>query len=64
MKSLYRTVIQVEVTHEKPIPDLVDLVAGRAYTLDGACNATATLISNAEVIKPTPEVHSDPKLEL
>lgn len=49
MKRKFVTLIQVEVTHEKPIPDLTDLVAGRAYTLDGACDATATLISQVEV---------------
>lgn len=38
-----RTVIVVEVHHSKPLPHLADMVAGRAYTIDG--------VTNAEVVK-------------
>jgi hypothetical protein len=30
-----KTIITLEVTHTKPIPDLVEKIEGRAYTLDG-----------------------------
>lgn len=41
-----KTVLIVTVTHKNEIPDLLDKVAGRAYTLDGVQDVTA------EVFKP------------
>jgi hypothetical protein len=40
------TKILVTVTHFKPLPDLVDLVAGRAYTIDGVSDATGELVQD------------------
>jgi hypothetical protein len=34
-----RTVIVLEIDHRKPIPALANLIAGRAYTIDGVTNA-------------------------
>lgn len=38
-----RTLVIIEVDHRKPIPALANMVAGRAYTIDG--------VTNAEVLK-------------
>lgn len=38
-----KTILTMEVEHYKIIPELWDLVAGRAYTVDGVSNVTATL---------------------
>jgi hypothetical protein len=35
----YRTLVIIEVTHQKPIPMLANMVAGRAYTIQGVTNA-------------------------
>lgn len=48
-KQKLTTIFTVTVEHDKPIPDLVDLVAGRAYTLDGVTNATASLLLSREI---------------
>lgn len=34
-----KTLIILEVDHRKPIPWLANMVAGRAYTIDGVTNA-------------------------
>lgn len=39
-----KTIITIEVTHDKPIADLIDKIAGRAYTLDGVKDVTAELV--------------------
>lgn len=38
-----RTIIVLEVDHERDIPALANMIAGRAYTISG--------VSNAEVVK-------------
>jgi hypothetical protein len=34
-----KTLIIIEVNHRKPIPALANMIAGRAYTIDGVTNA-------------------------
>jgi hypothetical protein len=34
-----KTILIIEVEHRKPIPALANMVAGRAYTIDGVTNA-------------------------
>lgn len=34
-----KTLVIIEVDHRKPIPALANLIAGRAYTIDGVANA-------------------------
>lgn len=34
-----KTLVILEVDHRKPIPYLANMVAGRAYTIDGVTNA-------------------------
>ena len=34
-----RTLLIIEVTHDRPIPSLAQMVAGRAYTINGVRNA-------------------------
>lgn len=34
-----RTLVILEVTHSKPIPALANMIAGRAYTIDGVTDA-------------------------
>lgn len=41
-----KTVIIIEVDHRQPIPHLANMVAGRAYTING--------VTNAEVMKLSP----------
>jgi hypothetical protein len=36
-----KTIVIVEIVHDKPISDLADRIAGRAWTLDGVRYATA-----------------------
>lgn len=38
-----RTTIVLTIEHDKPIADLLDKVAGRAYTISGVSDVTATL---------------------
>lgn len=38
---MMQTKITLEIQHSKPIPEILDLVAGRAYTLSGVENVTA-----------------------
>lgn len=41
-----QTTLILTITHTKPIADLADKVAGRAYTLDGCENAEAHAIAD------------------
>lgn len=34
-----KTIVILEITHSKPIADLANMIAGRAYTLQGVDNA-------------------------
>lgn len=34
-----KTILILEIDHSKPIPALAQMVAGRAYTIDGVTNA-------------------------
>lgn len=43
------TTFLVTVEHEKPIPDLIDLVAARAYTIQGVTNTAAVAISPRDI---------------
>lgn len=36
-----KTIVIVEITHDKEIPGLADKIAGRAWTLDGVRYSTA-----------------------
>lgn len=36
-----KTIVIVEITHDKEIPGLADKIAGRAWTLDGVRFSTA-----------------------
>jgi hypothetical protein len=33
------TIVSIEITHKKPIPNLADLIAGRAYTIQNVVDA-------------------------
>jgi hypothetical protein len=35
-----KTLIIIEVEHRKPLPFLANMIAGRAYTIDGVTNAS------------------------
>ena len=37
------TTIMLRIEHKKPVPDLLDKIAGRAYTIDGVDDVTASL---------------------
>jgi hypothetical protein len=52
-----KTFVIVEITHAKPIPHLDDLVANRAYTIDGVSNANSfaageELIEEIDAMRP------------
>jgi hypothetical protein len=44
-----KTFILVAVEHRKPVPDLTDAVAARAYTMDGVTNANAIDLTAGKV---------------
>lgn len=44
-----KTQILITVEHTKEIPDLVDKVAGRAYTIDGVEDVTAKRLDLIEL---------------
>lgn len=46
------TTVVLRFTHEKPIPDLAELAAGRAYTLSGVenCEVLSNGISEIKVM--------------
>ena len=37
------TTVMLRIEHKKPVPDLLDKIAGRAYTIDGVDDVTASL---------------------
>lgn len=39
------TVLIVVIDHDKPIPNVTDLVAARAYTLDGVRDTQAVVVT-------------------
>lgn len=43
----------VRVECDKPVPDLIDLVAGRAFTIDGVRDVTATVTTELRVHAPS-----------
>lgn len=45
----YRTLIVIEVEHDKPIPHLANMVAGRAWSIDGVRNASLADINGGEL---------------
>jgi predicted HAD superfamily Cof-like phosphohydrolase len=49
----FQTHIRLTIKHTKEIPDLTDLVSGRAYTLDGVTDTTATIMESAEPQAPS-----------
>lgn len=44
----FQTHIRLTINHSKEIPDLTDHVSGRAYTIDGVTDTTATILGSAE----------------
>lgn len=48
------TIIQLKVTHTKPIEGLADKAAGRIYTMDGIDDVTV-VTEAAEVSEPEPK---------
>lgn len=48
-RSMKKTQILITVEHTKEIPDLVDKVAGRAYTIDGVEDVTAKRLDLIEL---------------
>jgi len=42
-----KSYLLVEVSHTAPIPELVDLVAGRCWTMDKVREASAMLITSS-----------------
>ncbi len=46
--AMQTTYILLKIDHTQPIPDLTDLVAGRAYTMDKVEDVTATAITKEE----------------
>ena len=42
-----KTIVVIEITHEKHIPDLANKVATRAYTLDGVRDTTGWVHNEA-----------------
>jgi len=45
-----KTVITLTIEHKSPIPDLLDKVAGRAYTIDGVGDVTASVEAQVEAV--------------
>ena len=37
------TTVMLRIEHKNPVPDLLDKIAGRAYTIDGVDDVTASL---------------------
>lgn len=57
MKTMKKTVVTLIISHEKELPDLPQLCAGRAWTLDGVRFVEVT------AAKPIP-IEAEPKLNL
>jgi hypothetical protein len=49
-----KTLILIEVEHKKPIPALANMIAGRAYTIDG--------VTSTEVVR-SPTRSSDDEMQ-
>lgn len=47
-----KTVICIEVEHDRPIPQLANLIAGRAWSIGGVCGAEVM-----EAQRPPADVH-------
>jgi hypothetical protein len=47
-----KTTIVLEVIHDKPIPHLADLIAGRAYTIDKVSDCLVVTPSAIEAPEP------------
>lgn len=45
------------ITEEKPVKDITDLIAGRAYTIDGVKDVTAMRVSNPGSNDSTEEIN-------
>lgn len=45
-----KTQILLTVEHVKPVADLLDKVAGRAYTIDGVNDVTAELVADVQAV--------------
>lgn len=50
------TTIILRVETDKPVPDLLDKVAGRAYTIDGVNDVTATVLDVEQLTKVTAQL--------
>jgi predicted HAD superfamily Cof-like phosphohydrolase len=48
----FQTHIRLTINHSKEIPDLTDHVSGRAYTIDGVTDTTATILESSEPEPP------------
>lgn len=46
------TYILLKIDHSKPLPDLPDMIAGRAYTLDKVEDVTATVLVGGVYLEP------------
>lgn len=46
-----KSYITIEIDHRKPIPGLANMIAGRAYTIDGVTNAEAVTERDAGVLE-------------
>lgn len=44
-----KTIVILEITHSKPIQALPNLIAGRAYTIDGVKDARPLVLSAYEL---------------
>lgn len=44
-----KTIVILEITHDKPIPFLPNMIAGRAYTLAGVTNAKPVKLATDEL---------------
>ena len=51
--GFYRTVIQVEVLSQEPLPGLIDLAGIAAEIVDGECSGSVQTISEEAVDGPT-----------
>ena len=50
----FQTHIRLTINHSKEIPDLTDHVSGRAYTIDGVTDTTATILESPEPTQRRP----------
>jgi hypothetical protein len=45
-----KTIITIEVEHTKPMPHLANMVAGRAWSIDGVKHAEVVLTPDSELL--------------